>query len=70
MGYAKLMSSIKKAFARKAVKKTAKHTARGTASKLKREPIRAATLIGVGCLVGGAAGWLFARPQRLGSQPG
>lgn len=55
------MAKIKKAFARKAVKSTAKHTAHGTASKLKREPVRATTLLAVGCLLGGVAAWLIAR---------
>jgi hypothetical protein len=55
------MPSIKKTLARKAVKSTAKHTAHGTASKLKRDPLRATTLLGIGCLVGGVAGWLLAR---------
>jgi hypothetical protein len=55
------MSSIKKAVARKAVKSTAKHTAHGTAAKLKRRPFRAVTLLGVGCVTGGIAGWALAR---------
>jgi membrane protein YqaA with SNARE-associated domain len=55
------MPSIKKALARKAVKSTAKHTAHGTASKLKREPLRATMLLAVGCLLGGVAAWLIAR---------
>jgi ABC-type xylose transport system permease subunit len=55
------MPSIKKALARRAVKSTAKHTAHGTASKLKREPIRATTLLALGSLFGGLAGWLIAR---------
>ncbi len=63
------MSSIKKTLARKAVKSTAKHTAHGTASKLKREPLRATTLLGLGGLLGGVAAWLLVRPQRGGSQP-
>ncbi len=53
--------SIKKAIARKAVKSTAKHTAHGTASKLKRSPVRAITLLGVGCVAGIAAGWALGR---------
>ena len=61
--------SIKQAVARKAVKSTAKHSAHGTASKLKREPLRATTLLGLGGLLGAVAAWLFARPQRGGSQP-
>jgi hypothetical protein len=55
------MPAIKKTLARKAVKSTAKHTAHGTASKLKRDPLRATTLLGLGCLLGGVAGWLLAR---------
>lgn len=55
------MQPIKKKLARKAVKSTAKHTARGTASKLRREPLRATTLLGLGGLVGGVAAWLVAR---------
>ena len=63
--------SLKKVVARKAARSTAKHTARGTASKLKREPIRATTLLGLGCLLGGLAGWLIARgaPSARRSQP-
>lgn len=55
------MSSIKKAIARKAVKSTAKHGAHGTAAKLKRQPVRAATLLGIGCATGALAGWALAR---------
>lgn len=55
------MSGIKNTLARKAVKVTAKHTARGTASKLKRDPLRAATLLGLGGAVGAVAGWFAAR---------
>jgi hypothetical protein len=55
------MQSIKKKFARKAVRSTAKHTAHGTASKLKREPLRATALLGFGGLVGGVVAWMVAR---------
>jgi hypothetical protein len=55
------MQSIKRKFARKAVRSTAKHTAHGTASKLTREPLRAATLLGLGGLVGGLFAWMLAR---------
>lgn len=51
------MPSIKKALARKA----AKHTARGTASKLKRNPLRTATLLGIGGAIGALAGWKAGR---------
>ncbi len=55
------MSAIKNTLARKAVKATAKHTAHGTASKLKRDPLRAATLLGLGGAVGAVAGWIAGR---------
>jgi hypothetical protein len=55
------MSSIKNTVARKALKATAKHGAHGTASKLKRDPARAATLLGIGCAAGVAAGWTLGR---------
>jgi hypothetical protein len=55
------MPAIKSTLARKAVKATAKHSARGTASKLKRDPLRAATLLGLGGVVGAVAGWLAGR---------
>ncbi|HEV7770434.1 MAG TPA: hypothetical protein VGO66_07225 [Solirubrobacterales bacterium] len=50
--------AIKKTVTRKAAKAAAKHTARGTASKLKRNPVRAATLIGLGGIIGAVAGWI------------
>ena len=56
--------ALKTMLARKAVKTTAKHTARGTASKLKRDPMRTGTLLGLGALIGAAAVWLIG---RLGS---
>jgi hypothetical protein len=55
------MPAIKSTLARKVVRATAKHTARGTASKLKRDPMRAATLLGLGGAVGAVAGWVAAR---------
>jgi hypothetical protein len=58
--------AIKSTLARKAVKTTAKHTARGTASKLKWDPMRTTMLLGLGALVGAAAVWLLG---RLGTDP-
>jgi hypothetical protein len=55
------MSAIKSTLARKAVTATAKHTAHGTASKLKRDPVRAATLLGLGGALGAFAGWIAGR---------
>jgi len=61
------MASIKGKLAKKAVKSTAQHTAHGTASKLKRDPVRATTLFGVGCAIGGVAGWLLGRTASVPS---
>jgi hypothetical protein len=55
------MSAIKSTIARKAVKATAKHTAHGTASKLRRDPMRAVTLLGLGSLLGALAGFIAGR---------
>ena len=53
--------AIKKTLARKAVKTTAKHSAHGAASKLKRSPLRSTTLLAIGALAGLAAGWTLHR---------
>ncbi|HWT91054.1 MAG TPA: hypothetical protein VN179_08045 [Solirubrobacterales bacterium] len=39
----------------------ARHTAHGTASKLRRDPVRAVTLLGLGGAVGAVAGWMAGR---------
>jgi membrane protein YqaA with SNARE-associated domain len=52
---------IKRMAARRAAKTTAKHTAHGAVSKLKREPIRAVTLLTIGSIAGALAGWLLTR---------
>lgn len=46
------MTSIKGTLIRKAAKTTAKHSAHGTASKLRRDPMRTGTLLGIGCVAG------------------
>jgi hypothetical protein len=55
------MPAIKKSLARKAAKTAVKHTAHGTVSKLRRDPMRAATLLGLGGAVGAVAGWMAGR---------
>jgi hypothetical protein len=55
------MSAIKKNLARKAAKTTAKHSARGAASKFRRNPVRAMTLLGLGGAIGAVAGWIAGR---------
>jgi hypothetical protein len=61
------MSAIKNTLARKAAKAAVKHTAHGTASKLKRDPVRTATLLGVGGALGVAAGWMAGRTTGAAS---
>jgi ABC-type xylose transport system permease subunit len=56
--------SFKGTVARKAAKTGAKHTAHGAASKLKRKPLRAATLLAIGAIIGAVAGWLAARSSQ------
>lgn len=55
------MSAIKRVVTRKAAKAAAKHTAHGAVSKLRRDPLRAATLLGLGGAIGAAAGWIAGR---------
>jgi hypothetical protein len=59
--------SVKNTLARKAAKAAAKHTAHGTASKLRRDPMRTATLLGVGGALGAVAGWMAGRTAASGS---
>jgi len=53
--------SIGKTVGRKAAKATWRHSVRGFASKAQRKPLRSASLLGAGGLVGAAAGWLAGR---------
>lgn len=53
--------SVKRTVARRAATSVVKHTAHGTASKVTRRPARAALLLGLGALVGGATGFLAGR---------
>jgi hypothetical protein len=46
---------------RKAAKATVKHSAHGVVAKAQRKPLRGATLLIVGALFGGGAGWAVAR---------
>ena len=55
-------NSLKSAVARKAAKATVRHTAHGTASKLRRSPMRATTLLTLGGVLGFLAG-RFAAPS-------
>jgi hypothetical protein len=64
-----MSNSLKSRFVRKAAKSGAKHTAHGAASKLKRKPMRAGTLLLIGGAVGALAGWLAARDSTASTSP-
>lgn len=53
--------SVKSTLGRKAATSVVKHTAHGTVSKARREPIRAAKLLGLGAALGALAGFLAGR---------
>jgi hypothetical protein len=55
------MTNIRNALGKKAAKATIRHSVRGVASKAQRQPLRSATLLSVGGLVGATAGWLAGR---------
>lgn len=55
------MTTPQKYLGRKAVKATLRHGVRGTASKARRDPMRALTLLGVGALAGAVGGWILGR---------
>ena len=55
------MANLKQNIGRKAAKATFRHSVNGFVSKSKRQPLRSATLLGVGGLVGGTAGWMAGR---------
>lgn len=60
------MTAIKTKLAKKAVRTTARHSAKGAASKLKRSPLRTSTVLAVGCAIGLVAGWWLARSPEPG----
>jgi hypothetical protein len=55
------MGSLGKTLGWKATKATARHSVRGLASKAQRQPLRSATLLTVGGLIGATAGWVAGR---------
>jgi hypothetical protein len=53
--------AIGKTIGRKAAKATFRHSVRGVAAKAQRKPLRSASLLSAGGLVGAVAGWLAGR---------
>ena len=55
------MTSLRNKVGKKAVKATARHSWRGFASKAQRKPLRSASLLSAGGLVGLVTGWFAGR---------
>ena len=55
------MASITNFLGKKAAKATLRHSVHGVASKAQRRPLRSATLLSVGGLLGAISGWLAGR---------
>ncbi len=55
------MTTFRKNLGKKAVRATARHSWRGLASKAQRKPLRSASLLTAGGVVGLMAGWFAGR---------
>lgn len=55
------MASITSFLGKKAAKATFRHSVHGVASKAQRQPLRSATLLSVGGLLGAVSGWFAGR---------
>jgi hypothetical protein len=53
--------TLQKTIGRKAAKATVRHSVRGFASKAQRKPLRSASLLSAGGLLGAVAGWFAGR---------
>jgi hypothetical protein len=56
-----MMSTFKRTIERRAARAAVHHSAHGVAAKVKRKPLRSVSLLSVGVVFGGAAGWLAGR---------
>ena len=63
------MSSPKSVITRKAAKAVVAHSAHGTVSKARRQPVRTATLLGLGAALGTIIGFLLGRRQGTPVSP-
>ena len=65
------MTRLRRTLERKAAKKAAKalvrHSAHGVVAKVERKPLRTASLLVTGLLVGSGAGWLAGRKTSASS---
>lgn len=55
------MTNIRNSLGKKAARATLRHSVRGFASKAQRKPLRSATLVSLGGVVGAISGWLAGR---------
>lgn len=53
--------ALRKTIGRRAAKATVRHSVRGFASKAQRQPLRSASLLSAGGLLGAVAGWVAGR---------
>jgi membrane protein YqaA with SNARE-associated domain len=61
--------SISRTIGKKATKATVKHSAHGVVAKARRKPMRSATLLTTGALLGAAVGWLLGRKASPAAAP-
>ncbi len=57
------MTSLRKSVGKKAVRATLRHSLHGFTSKAQRQPLRSASLLGAGGLVGALVGWAAGRKR-------
>ncbi len=55
------MAKLGRSIGKKAAKATARHSARGVASKAQRKPLRSIGLLSIGGVAGATAGWFAGR---------
>jgi hypothetical protein len=55
------MATLGRNIGKKATKATVRHSVRGLASKAQRKPLRSASLLSIGGVVGVTAGWFAGR---------
>jgi hypothetical protein len=58
------MAALKRALGRRATKATVRHSVRGVSAKAQRKPLRSVSLLSLGGLLGGTAGWVAARRTK------
>ncbi len=67
-GIGAFMKSPTSYLGRKAAKATIRHSAKGTAAKARRQPVRAVTLVAAGAAAGGVGGWFAGRAASPAEQ--